>query len=986
MVFLLAYPVETMNFIPEQNQALQKWLNDTFLPPSEDKFFIYNDKPIDYETLLSFLLRRGAWKALESVILVKTLANSDWTFLFSNKNITSSELVVRWTEYQDKPDLWTPVAEGAPSQVLSISETNKSDTLTRFSQSIRSSVEKFLHPDGRREFERKLELMKESLYITMQFLIKRSIEYNDFFYYKEIKTFMQFHSLLDAIKDEMNYFGALTIDQKGLYKLTSRAKIIGARNGAIYNCLVVAHELSHLINLQGSFENTYYLRGATNTRALERSEDLNGKISNIRIYEDAPFSIQSSPEPVENFTKISMLGSYVFINGWESIEKVTDDIRPYLNFSQPSADTRSRELITYELLLNHCNKFQQTQDNQNVDFSYYRPDIEVGNNNPNIYKKYNDLFSSQDVAEKKWPLWLAYAERVLLRKRVIDPSYTEWIHKYIQLVRNTKGIGNLSVVSTLKNVREVVEGGNLDAKKADLTARCNTILEEARRLQNVIGRYPNVLQSLRGTIDNIVDNLNRTVNGVAQANEVGLNDLNNDMNTQKNNFIPLYKKYIFLIIENALKNKTVVALLEDQDEYSVQFSDGMEPFRVKTNDPLFLCMNEYTMWTVSSFFRKSENNRKYFWSKEFSEVIHHIYILLSNLCSEFHNVFYLSPEPQGNQRPGKIDSETLFRHLHRTLLSYAIDTEQQALQNNINDDINFFNNLRQNDPQRIQLVILLQEPQRSTKIAEMNPLLESFLKFMKETCIITKETELLLYKKQYMPTLCSFLCIRPFIRVKTKSAVYFEEGAGTIIVAYPRSFMEVDNLRSNITFQYTQYIGNVIQNPRKVLVIPNVSFHGYISGYGSEIIDTQEKFVNVMNGQDKVSSMIVCLLDPDVTESEMMKKYNPFSLSNDYEAVARVYNVTSAYTEQRNGPRGYDFYRQFFDIDSESYSTENNFMEYKNSSHIPLCLLGKYYTYNENTRKYDTLHKGTSCIDEIQEEDMIKVLNGTITTKQDIMY
>lgn len=241
-----------------------------------------------------------------------------WWFAFAPLR-RSEGLVQTWSVYTWDKHVMEPAPEDTAPRYVTFRSEEHQESLTRFSIGSTMRHDLFGRPEGQVAMDRNLYAMISGGWIAAKIIVGQAVV-NSKMHWKEQEQLYgyQHNSILEAMEDEVRLFGALSKDDKGIYKVNAHVLETTKDSGVNYNMVVLNKGACHFLALSGSFETEASRRGQA---VMEQRLSLGGKsminvLPNISIYEDDIHKLSNtSADEVQSFVRVSIIGRYMMADG-----------------------------------------------------------------------------------------------------------------------------------------------------------------------------------------------------------------------------------------------------------------------------------------------------------------------------------------------------------------------------------------------------------------------------------------------------------------------------------------------------------------------------------------------------------------------------------------------------------------------------------------------------------------------------------------------
>lgn len=249
---------------------------------------------------LNFVNGDGWWAGLLPVRRVEGM-NQDWAIITYPRQ-----------SMEPAPEETTP-------RLVKFSKEDHSESLTRYSIGAKAYHDFYKTAEGQASIEADMGAMVSGGWIAAKLLVSQAV-FNSKMHWQEYQKQYgpSYGSVMDALADEINLYGALSKDEKGIYKLHSYAEEVTKEANPPFDMIIVGKGSLNFIVFSGSYETESFRRGesVTQQRLTLGSKSVTNLFPGITIYEDEVFALTNvGPDEINQFTRISMIGRYFMVDG-----------------------------------------------------------------------------------------------------------------------------------------------------------------------------------------------------------------------------------------------------------------------------------------------------------------------------------------------------------------------------------------------------------------------------------------------------------------------------------------------------------------------------------------------------------------------------------------------------------------------------------------------------------------------------------------------
>ena len=318
-----AHPLTKSNFSSEQKKALVN-LFGPGLDPSIDP---EDDRPIVAKTLYE------AYHEFDNGYLAQIVHDfasdgSGWWLEFSPAKAlpNGSPLTYRWQSLKGQPDMMDPAPEETAPSYLTYTEEEQQRRLVRYNKGFKLLGDLMLTPKGAEILAFQLKQLGSSWWNAIKLLIAQTAIHSKLYWQEKQREFGREHQDIKmAMANEVNYFGILSYDQKGILKLASYVRDLvsipgsGQGDAPNFTMIVVPPGLKEFLGHAPDYPTEAYRSGTNLTETVRQvggGQAMEGIVPGMKIYEDQIWNLIGLEEQdVNMFQRETAIGEYTIIDG-----------------------------------------------------------------------------------------------------------------------------------------------------------------------------------------------------------------------------------------------------------------------------------------------------------------------------------------------------------------------------------------------------------------------------------------------------------------------------------------------------------------------------------------------------------------------------------------------------------------------------------------------------------------------------------------------
>lgn len=210
----------------------------------------------------------------------------------------------------------------------------------------------------------------------------------------------------------------------------------------------------------------------------------------------------------------------------------------------------------------------------------------------------------------------------------------------------------------------------------------------------------------------------------------------------------------------------------------------------------------------------------------------------------------------------------------------------------------------------------------------------------------------------------NFAFVIAFITLRMGCAIFAKGGSETAIIGhnYESAILQLNGATGKWLLNFSMWIGVVIIDETKFVVVPNVVFQEYISGYDTTFYNSQDQF-NALNPDYKRSMFCFAIGDQD-------RETVPNPLTLQFKSTARHFdqkfsNPVFSNTPMLDSGLFYSMFWGFSELNSNSNvdRTNSTYIDDLESMKInDVCWSGPIQRWSHPNRDYSTLELGTGHV------------------------
>lgn len=224
-----------------------------------------------------------------------------------------------WSIYNFPRQAMEPAPEETTPRVVKFQKSDHAESLTRFSIGGKAYHDFYKTPEGRAAIEAQMGQMVSGGWITAKLLVAGAV-FNAKLYWEEYKRNYgpSYTKIMDVLQDEINYFGALSKDEKGIYKLHDYAIQVTKEASPPWDMIILGKGALSFVAFSGSYETESYRRGenVVQNRLSLGARSVTGIFPGVTIYEDEPFALNNvGPDEIQQFQRNAIVGRFFMVDG-----------------------------------------------------------------------------------------------------------------------------------------------------------------------------------------------------------------------------------------------------------------------------------------------------------------------------------------------------------------------------------------------------------------------------------------------------------------------------------------------------------------------------------------------------------------------------------------------------------------------------------------------------------------------------------------------
>ena len=272
-------------------------------------------RPIDSTTLANEY--SGVNQHITNILHTNFVNGQGWYFNFAP--IRQTDMNQTWSVFTMDQHAMEPAPEDTAPRYTTHRREDHMETLTRYNIGTRARHDFFKRPEGKVVMENNMASMISGGWITAKLLVGQAV-INSKMHWKEWQHEHgpRYTNVMEAMSDEYNYFGALSKDEKGIYKLHHQVVQMTKDASPDFNMIVLAKGSLNFLALANSYETEVYRRGekVVEHRLSMGAKSMTGIFPGITIWEDEIFTLQNlGPDEINQFVRIALIGRFTMVDG-----------------------------------------------------------------------------------------------------------------------------------------------------------------------------------------------------------------------------------------------------------------------------------------------------------------------------------------------------------------------------------------------------------------------------------------------------------------------------------------------------------------------------------------------------------------------------------------------------------------------------------------------------------------------------------------------
>lgn len=312
-------------------------------------------RPVDSTTLAYEYSRNNEF--MTNIVHFNFVNGTGWMFALAPPGRTKS-MNKTWTTFTWERHAMEPAPEDTTPRYVTHSMETQEDQLTRFNIGATMRHDLFKRPEGRVIMENNYSSMISGGWITAKLVVGQAV-INGKLYWQEwhAQYGTPCSNVMDAMRDEIDLFGALSKDEKGIYKLHHHVEELVRENGPKINMIVLAKGSLNFLSASG-YETEAFRRGeaVVQNRLSLGAKSMTGLFPGITIFEDEVFSLQNiGPDEINVFTRTAMIGRYFMVDGSDfGANSDNYNAKKHLSVKAASMDIDAYKEISIATLIDKC--------------------------------------------------------------------------------------------------------------------------------------------------------------------------------------------------------------------------------------------------------------------------------------------------------------------------------------------------------------------------------------------------------------------------------------------------------------------------------------------------------------------------------------------------------------------------------------------------------------------------------------------------------
>lgn len=316
--------------------------------------------PLDALTLAKAY--EGANTYVSDIIHNNFVYGNGWYFTLSPLKRLPG-LNQRWQVVTFDRQAMEPAPEDTTARTVTYRVEDHVETLTRFSIGADAKHDFFKTPEGQAIMEANLQQMISGGWITAKIITTQAVFNSKLHWQEQHAQFgPSYTNVMDALDSEIRLFGALSKDEKGIYKLHEEVKELSRDANPPYDMIVFARGVQSFIALSSDFETEGYRRGTAivNRRLTLGARSIEGLLPNVTIYEDEVYNLTNvGPDEINQFIRIAVIGRYFMVDGSDFGEHMDSyHSAKHLSVKAASMDVDDYKLFKIDRLIDASMRFK----------------------------------------------------------------------------------------------------------------------------------------------------------------------------------------------------------------------------------------------------------------------------------------------------------------------------------------------------------------------------------------------------------------------------------------------------------------------------------------------------------------------------------------------------------------------------------------------------------------------------------------------------
>jgi len=339
-------------------------IREFYGPPKYQTFRASEGRPLDSTTLAYEY--EGNNEHITDIFHTNFVDGTGWFFAFAplRRTLGMNQSV---SVYSFDRHAMEPAPEDTVPRDVTHRREDFEEGLTRYNVGSTARHDWFKRPEGRKLMEMNYTSMISGGWITAKMIIQQAVANGKSHWATwEMMHGTAYANVMEAMQTEIEQFGALSKDNKAIYKLYGAAQEATRDQPVDFNMIVLGKGSLNFLAFSSTYETEVYRRGeaVVQERLSLGAKSMKNLFPGVTIWEDDVFTLQNvGPDQINQFVRTATIGRYMVVDGSDFGEHMeTYPASKVLSIKHASMDIDNWKKLSIYTLIDKCCRWKPGTD------------------------------------------------------------------------------------------------------------------------------------------------------------------------------------------------------------------------------------------------------------------------------------------------------------------------------------------------------------------------------------------------------------------------------------------------------------------------------------------------------------------------------------------------------------------------------------------------------------------------------------------------